>query len=502
MATGEFHVGGHVPPDSPAYVERAFVGECFDELAGGKWVVLLGPRQHGKTSGLLRLRTKLEAANVRVSRVSLQGVDVETYPEFLEWLARRISGQFDVRLVLPAEGDRSDLDTWLAAALPTEPAQIAILIDEAAAIRDDEIRGMFYHQLRRLHDERDSPRAPNLGRSLAILFSGTFQPKRLVAEDLASPFNVSRTVESQDLSEGEVTDLVRSVDADKAARFVAEAFELVGGQPFLLQFLFAEAERGDEATPAVERFERARNRLMAGDSEHLSSLLSAVLNDQPVREIVQEILTNNGAQFVATPEHRMVITLGFGWLEGSRLVARNQLYREVASRHPLLSAAEVDPAEGVQFAPAGVGSLSFMKDASLRTIAEEMLEAGYDASNGGHPRMALIGLGSALEAILIDLMEDASESDRTKAKNKAQVKFKFPEEKDVPATWNLHNLIKVADKLPVLEDAPVAAAQVVRELRNYVHPARVRKSGIAQAELQSELGAANGVLGVLMREIA
>jgi AAA domain-containing protein len=500
VAPDSFYVGGPVPPDSDAYVERSFVQECFDELAGGKWVVLLGPRQHGKTSGLRRLAALLEGANVNVAQVSLQGVEISTYSDLLEWVARRIARQLNVRLEAPAEADRSELDAWLAAALPEEPAQIALLLDEAAAIRDDSIRGTFYHQLRRLHDERDNPRVRNLGRSLGFLFSGTFQPKRLVADDLASPFNVSRTTETLDLSKEEIAALAQRLDAEEALPYVEDAFELVGGQPFLIQHLLGEAERGDSAIPAAERFEKAKNRLLAGDSEHLSNLLSSILNDQPVREIVQEMLANDGAPFVATPAHRMVITIGFGRLDGSRLAFRNPLYRQVASQHPLLGEGPPQPS-GTQLAPAGAGSLSFIRDESLRTIAEEMLEAGYDASNRGHSRMALIGLGSALEAILIDLLEHASDTELTQAKNKAQAKFKGREDKADPATWNLPNLIKVADKLPALSNTPVTAAQAVRELRNYVHPALARNSGIAQQALQSEFEAANGVLRVLMREI-
>jgi len=205
------------------------------------------------------------------------------------------------------------------------------------------------------------------------------------------------------------------------------------------------------------------------------------------------------APFEATPEHRMVVIVGFGRREGARLVPRNRLYAEVASRHFLLSASE-EAATGGKVAPPGAGSLNFVADADLRTIAEEMMEAGFAAFNEGHVRLGLIGLGSALEAILIDVLEQADEADLQAARKRARPKFNGQQNGAVPATWSLYNMIKVADELPSLAGVSVGAAHTVRELRNYVHPALVRESGLAQPDLHPEFSAAQGVLRIVIRE--
>jgi hypothetical protein len=499
---GEFHVGGHVPPESPAYADRQFVQECFSALSGGNWVVLLGPRQHGKTSGLVRLSEMLREANVQVARLSLQGIpDIGSVQDLFEWTARKVAGQLGVDLVSPSEEDCSDLAAWLAAALPQRQGQVALLFDEAAAIRDDEVRSNFYQQLRRLHDERDSPRVPSLGEGLLLLFSGTFEPERLVADDRVSPFNVCRRVETQDLTRDAVEQLLQRLDASQATPFLDRAMDLAGGQPYLLQHLFSEAERGDAATTAEERFGRAEERLLAGDSDHLINLVGATVNDPPVRQIVEQMLQEDGgAPFAPTPEHRMVITLGLARRDGVHLVPRNRLYGKVASDHFLLAAAGNATAEAV-VAPPGVSSLDFVVDPELKTIAGEMLEAGVDAFNRGHVRLGLIGLGSALEAILIDVLEQADQAERDQAKERANPDFSRWEEEADPNTWRLVNLIKVADKLPSLDGAPIGAADAIRELRNYVHPAVSRASGIAQDDLKDEFGAARAVLGIVVREV-
>jgi AAA-like domain len=499
----DFVVAGHVPPDSAAYVERDFVNECFAHLSGGRWVVLLGPRQHGKTSGLVRLMGLLREGGAHVARISFQGApDVASYPELLDWLCRRVARQFGVELVPPAGAEASDLDAWLAATLPEERAQVVLVLDEAAGLKDADMRSLFYRQLRSLHDERDAPRVPNLGRAFTILFSGTFEPKRLVADDLTSPFNVSERIETGDLTLEEAVALVEQVGATQAGAFVDRAYGLVGGQPMLLQHLLAKAERGDEAVTAEERYEEAEAKLLMGDSDHVSDLLYSIVNDRPVRDIAREVLhREDGAPFVATPEHRMLVTLGFAHVMEGRLLPRNPLYARVAADHPMLSVEDRPAPGGVRVAPLGPGSFDFVADDYLRTFAEEQSEAGYDAYNGGHIRLALTGLGSALEAVLIDVLEQAGAAAVTKARNKAKnTNFSSGQDKEDPGTWRLTNLVEVAHELEDL-GASLLAAHAIRELRNLVHPAADREKPVPQADLDAEFKAVEGVFIALVRDL-
>ena len=53
------HLQGPVPLADNAYVKRPFENELHRELMANRWVLLLGPRQHGKTSALVRLQRAL-----------------------------------------------------------------------------------------------------------------------------------------------------------------------------------------------------------------------------------------------------------------------------------------------------------------------------------------------------------------------------------------------------------------------------------------------------------
>ena len=508
MAAGEFHVGGHVPPDSPAYVEREFVTQCFNELARGRWVVLLGPRQHGKSSGLARLLKLLQGADVKSARLSLQGIPKpESYHHLLEWIARKIADQLGVELVVPEPARKGELDAWLAGALPDEDTPVAVLIDEAAGVHDDEMRSTLYLQLRSLHDERDTPLVRNLGRSFALLFSGTFEPDRLVGDSLTSPFNVCTSIEPQDLTLDDAHTLVRQLEAAQAAPFVERAFGLVGGQPLLLQQLLAAAESGDAVASAEERYEAAAHQLLIGNSDHVRSLITAVVSDAPVREIATRVVQDDGgAQFVSTPEHQMLVTLGIARIDGDRLVPRNSLYGQLSARHPLLSDDDASP-PGVQIAPPGSGTFDFVNEPYLRSFAEQMVEGAYTAFNAGHLRLGLIGLGSALEAILIDVLEQVDPAARDAARHAANQKapgqlLSNREAPNDPNSWRLVTLVRVADELPSLASSPMQAGHALRELRNFVHPALGRTAGLDESELQSEFEVAQGLLKVLLRELS
>src|SRR5688572_23169352 len=67
-----FIVGGVVPADSTAYIERPFEQACLSHLAAGDWVTLLGPRQHGKTSALVRLQQRLNDEGIDAALIDLQ----------------------------------------------------------------------------------------------------------------------------------------------------------------------------------------------------------------------------------------------------------------------------------------------------------------------------------------------------------------------------------------------------------------------------------------------
>jgi predicted AAA+ superfamily ATPase len=86
------HTNGPVPLGSADYAPRTFEDETLALLLKREWVLLLGPRQHGKTSALLRIRRKLIDTGLRCSFVDLQALPPAlSFRELLEWFGRKVA---------------------------------------------------------------------------------------------------------------------------------------------------------------------------------------------------------------------------------------------------------------------------------------------------------------------------------------------------------------------------------------------------------------------------
>ncbi|TXK64295.1 AAA-like domain-containing protein [Alkalisalibacterium limincola] len=143
-------VAGPVPVDSDLYIEREFDKKVWGSLTRGESVVLLGPRQHGKTSSLLRLRLRLKEAGFTVALIDLQKLPASyTFRILLEWVANEVASEVGVTSFVKPQGlDAESLHKWFGCVIPDGHSRIAFLIDEASGISDESIRNAFYAQIR------------------------------------------------------------------------------------------------------------------------------------------------------------------------------------------------------------------------------------------------------------------------------------------------------------------------------------------------------------------
>src|SRR4051794_19192177 len=142
--------GGAVPPDSSAYVDRRFEETAYAELTAGNWVVLLAPRQQGKTSALVRLRDRLEEEGFRATIIDFQAYGASSsYEAFLGWICERLAVGLGVSPAVGAVA-RDDLEIRLGEVLGSVP-NAAIVLDEVSAVPHAHQR-RFFSQLRALHN--------------------------------------------------------------------------------------------------------------------------------------------------------------------------------------------------------------------------------------------------------------------------------------------------------------------------------------------------------------
>jgi hypothetical protein len=491
----DFHVGGPVPLGSVAYAERAFEDGVLTELRAGRWVLLLGPRQHGKTSALLRIRRELRESGYRCALISLQSLPpFDHYAELLSWFARRAATDLGVELAQPAGDAAKDLSEWMAP-LITDADPSVIIVDEASGIANDEWRNSFFGQLRSLGQDL-SGRGD--ARRLVFAFSGTFRPETLV-DARNSPFNVCQRVDSDDLSIAAAEELWARVTNEAVPPEVGAAFAVVGGQPYLLQRLYA-AVAAAEPDERPEVLASALEVLRQGGDDHFEGVFGKIFPDRTLTDIVHRIVVDGSIpNEPANADFRYLQVIGFAVRDEDRLRFRYPIYREFAATSRQLSEAARDLGRISLIAPAP-DSYDHMAREELAEIGLSAHIAGIRAYNAGSYRMALIGFGSALESLLIDALLQLSEGQLDEAIRASRARLQDREDPHDPLTWRLVTLVKAAGAaaLGVRRFEPPDS---LRDWRNQAHPSVALANYLPSERMEPEAIAASGLLSAVLRDL-
>jgi hypothetical protein len=499
------HTNGPVPLSSPDYVRRVFEENLFTHLLNREWVLLLGPREHGKTSALLRVRQKLKEAGLRCAFVDLQELPPAlSFRGLLEWFAKKVTQSLGHQLGQMPHSQADSLEDWLACAVPMPGTPVAILIDEASSIPDVEIRNSFYGQIRALKTAAAAAATGSLPGLLQFAFAGTFRPETLV-DPRNSPFNVCEHIDTDDLDLEKIQTLARIAlgrqDVDEIAQAI---FDNIGGQPQLAQALLAVAANasGEEIRAIITESER----LLVEGNDHLDSIFRMVVRDAALTRIASAATAAGRIDNdPANADFKFLVILGLMRRDQEHLVFRNSLYEKVARRSAQLRPdASQRPGLSSHFYPLEESILSFVVDPEYREICCSAYNGAVVAINARSFRLALVAFGVALEAILVDWMIRRPAGDIAAAIAAAHARdplnFNHFENRADPSTWRLINLMRVARQLNALR-GPLELPEPLRRLRNFVHPVVMKTTYLPESDLVHEAIAAGGLIGAVMRDL-
>nr|CAD6597729.1 hypothetical protein RTCK_00512 [Rhizobium sp. TCK] len=486
------HLHGPVPLSNSVYAVRPFETELAREIQAGRWVLLLGPRQHGKTSALLRLQKTLSDNGMRIVLVDLQKTPpFETYASLVTWFARLISKGLGGGEV--SESD--DLSALLTEALPKGNFPVIVIVDEASNIQNDGWRNSFYGQLRAISSERAVVGADHIASRLRFIFAGTFRHEKLVAE-ANSPFNICQRVDSTDLVLDDVVNLAAEAGSKTPCEVADLIHDAVGGQPFLVQKLLDEIVGVDDE---LEQLRLSLGKLREGTSDHISNLFRRVISDDGLASVVTRVVTSGATAATAGDDDQNYLTvLGILKRDKGALVFRNKLYAEVASNSPQLASPEVAATPKSVLFPIGHEQFLKVRSSELREIAYSAQNGAIAAYRGNSNRLALAGIGTALEAVLLDFVHSQSPTDIIAASAECRQKGRHFKDSD-PSTWTLADLMRAARKL--LAASQLDLPENLREWRNLIHPAVALQSYKVDDELSAEVGAAASLLRIVLRDM-
>jgi len=500
-----FHTQGAVPLASNAYVEREFENAVLREISASRWVLLLGPRQHGKSTGLVRVKKTLAEAGLVVTNADFQAMPpCASYQDLLRWFSTEVARRLGIVCpYLPEDGDGESLLSWLNTIFTTIAGPIVVIVDEAASIDNAAYRNSFYGQIREISSLRAEGVA-ELSSRLRFIFAGTFRPETLVQEQ-NSPFNVCQTIYTEDLTAEKARQLVEAI-APNLAELSDQAFDYVGGQPFLLQTVFKrlnDADDEDKRQTLTDILQELKFDLDA----HIVSIFGKIITTPSLAQKVSSLATHNEIPVVpGDTDFNYLQVLGVAKRSGARLIFRNQLYADIARNSPqLLPEAATRPVTTVY--PLTAADFDFMTDQDLAAIALSSYDGAANCHNAGNYRLALVGFGSAMEAVLLDFLRALRRQDLQTAITAAnrtrehRAHFQQHEHANNPATWRLVNLINVARCAQVGAAAP-EPTHALREWRNLVHPALAAAMSSDESRLAPESAAAAAILAILNRDLA
>jgi hypothetical protein len=376
-----FHTQGAVPLDSLAYIEREFEQSIIKHVFNAKWVLVLGPHQHGKTTGLMRVNKYLKDSGCLSAFIDLQGlVNVcESYEgllrKFCERIAKRLSIPFQEQ---PDNPNANQLIDWLEQLIPPGKQPVVIIIDEASAISNEEWRNIFYSQIRSIKNEQAMAEAEDLANRLRFVFSGCFRPETLV-QTLNSPFNTCDEISTDDLRLDQAGELFHRVVSKADMQIIEASFDLVGGNPYLLQTVFDRVYLASENDKGLA-LDKAFEYLYSGQDNHFPFLFQKIYEDEKLKQLVSDMVANSEIpNDPADANSKFLRTLGIAKLEGKNLVFRNKLYKNLAENSPLFKWTEPHVSSGLQTVIENliVGGVNDMKkikiDASRSKIGENLI---------------------------------------------------------------------------------------------------------------------------------
>lgn len=487
------HLHGPVPIDNEFYTDRPFELQLIGNVQAARWVLLLGPRQHGKTSALMRLKRKLADVGTNVASIDLQTLPpIQSYGELVAWFANKVANDLGIPPTIEASNDVSEA---LSVAVPNGKAPIVILIDEASNIGNDDWRNSFFGQIRAMATASGEVDPDHIAKRVRFVFSGTFRVERLVAE-ANSPFNTCEVLDTTDLSEGDVVALTTKAKIPSAETIASRIYAEVGGQPFLVQRLLDDVSGTETLDIALQG---ALDLLRSSSPEHIRNLFRKVLAEEVLVRIVGQVVQEGSVPFApGDDDQRYLIVLGLMKVDANRLTFRNAVYRHIASVSPQITVTAQIAAEarGVLFVTPW-NAFAGMANAELREIAYSAQVGAVGAYQAGGNRLALAGFGTALEAFLLDFLL-AKTAQEIAVAHGARLPNSNQSATD-PKSWVLANLMRGARA--IAQQGQLDIPENLREWRNLVHPKLCLDNYKRDDQLVPEVIAASGLLAIVLRDL-
>ena len=359
-----YQIGGSLFSDSPSYVERPCDLRLYESIAAGNFCYVLNARQMGKSSLLIRTRSRLATQKYRCTTLDLTQLGTENVTP-IQWYRGAIREiNRGLELISPLE-----LKTWFSEntglsitqefslfvreiLLEKTTQKIVVFVDEIDCILglpfpvDD-----FFALIRYCYNQRS---LESDYERLTFVLAGVLSPKDFIQNRQRTPFNIGVAIDLEPISRTAATPLSQGLATALGAfsgssylnieSIIGRIFHWTSGQPFLTQKLFkliVDSSINDTCQPGeevswVDKFVQANilNHWESRDEpEHLRNIRDRLLHQESltprVLSLYRQILLGESVSTTDSREQRELFFAGLVTCDRSQLQLKNPIYGHV-----------------------------------------------------------------------------------------------------------------------------------------------------------------------------
>jgi len=245
----KYQIGGSLNKNAPSYIERNGDRQIYDALIEGELCYVFNSRQMGKSSLLVRTRSRLQQDGFLCSYVDMTNIGSENtsplqwYKGVVGdiWIGFGLPGKVNLKVWWREQEDISllqKLSRFISEVLLVEfPKQrLFIFIDEIDRILSlDFSVDDFFALIRYCYNQRAIN--PEYERITFAIF-GVATPSDLIQNKKSTPFNIGKSIDLQGFTFDECLCLAEGLNLqtiEYSQAVLKEILKWTGGQPFLTQ---------------------------------------------------------------------------------------------------------------------------------------------------------------------------------------------------------------------------------------------------------------------------